>query len=161
MYTIWKDRYDLRKFCYPSIQEILAITWPYACTFVQTLREGEGSQEPARRGGEGVCYSWALACAKRAQRSTTGKKIWLSMHPRNFVNETIVRTSLRTSPLHVSRGEILHFKYPRVSTVNHLATLTLRDNENNNNKAEELEREITSKGDQFCWKNNMSENFID
>ena len=83
------------------------------------------------------------------------------MHPRNFGYETIVRTSVRTPPFHVSRGEILHFKYSRVLAVNRIATRTLRDNKNNNNKAEELQREMTSKGDQFCWKNNMSENFID
>ena len=37
-------------------------------------------------------YSGALA-----QRSTMGKKIRLSMHPRNFGSEKIVRTYLRTS----------------------------------------------------------------
>ena len=30
-------------------------------------------------------------------------------------------------PLHVSHGEILHFKYPRVSAVNRIATPTFRD----------------------------------
>ena len=39
-------------------------------------------------------FSGALA---RAKRSTIGKKIWLSMHPRNFSSEKIVRTSVRTS----------------------------------------------------------------
>ena len=56
-----------------------------------------------------------------------GKKIWLSMHPRNFGSEKIVRTSVNTSILHVSRGEILHFKYPRVPAVNPIATRTFRD----------------------------------
>ena len=36
--------------------------------------------------------SRALSRAKRAQRSTIGKKIWLSMHPRNFGSDKIVRT---------------------------------------------------------------------
>ena len=106
IYTVWlKDRNDLRKFCYPSIQEILALTWPYACTSVQTLREGEGSQEPARRGwGEeyAIAELWR-AQSVRSERSTIGKKIWLSMRPRNFGYETIVYTSVRTPPFHVSR----------------------------------------------------------
>ena len=38
-----------------------------------------------------------------------GKKIWLSMHPRNLGNDKIVRIYVRP-PLHVSWGEILHFK---------------------------------------------------
>ena len=37
--------------------------------------------------------SGALGRAKRAQRSTMGKKIWLSMHPRNFV---LRKSSVRT-----------------------------------------------------------------
>ena len=57
-----------------------------------------------------------------------GKKIWLSMHPRNFGSEKIVRTRPYVRPpIHVSRGEILHFKYPRVSAVNRIATRTFRD----------------------------------
>ena len=97
--------FDLRKFCYPSIQEILALTWPYACTSVQTLREGEGSQEPARRGRgeEYVIAELWRAQSVRSERSTIGKKIWLSMRPRNFGYETIVRTSVRTPPFHASR----------------------------------------------------------
>ena len=38
-----------------------------------------------------------------------GKKIWLSMHPRNLGSDKIVRIYVRP-PLHVSWGEILHFK---------------------------------------------------
>ena len=36
-------------------------------------------------------YSGALA-----ERSTVGKKIWLSMHPRNFGSDRIVRAYVRT-----------------------------------------------------------------
>lgn len=35
--------------------------------------------------------SGALARAKRAKRRTIGKKAWLSMHPRNFGSDKIVR----------------------------------------------------------------------
>ena len=58
-------------------------------------------------------FSGALACAKR---STMGKKIWLSMHPRNFSSEKVVRTSVRPyvrPPLHVRRCETSHFNYSR------------------------------------------------
>ena len=56
-----------------------------------------------------------------------GKKIWLSMHPRNFGSEKIVRTRPYVRlPLHVNRVEILHFKYPRVSAVNRIATRTTK-----------------------------------
>ena len=50
------------------------------------------------------------------------------MHPRNFGPEKIVRTRpyLRP-PIHVSLGEILHFKYARVSAVNRIATRNFRD----------------------------------
>ena len=76
-----------------------------------------------------VVFSKALARAKRAQRTTMGKKIWLSMHPRNFGSEKIVHTSVNTSTLNIiiSRGEILHFMYPRVLVVNRIATRTFRD----------------------------------
>ena len=50
-----------------------------------------------------VCWSGALACAKRVQRGTVGEKIWLSRHPINFFlgqNRTCVRP-----PLYVSWGE--------------------------------------------------------
>ena len=60
-----------------------------------------------------------------------GKKIWLSMHPRNFGSEKIVcATNVRPyvrPPGHVSRGEVLHFKYARVSAVNRIATRTFTD----------------------------------
>ena len=52
-----------------------------------------------------------LSRAKRAQRSTMGKRIWLSMNSGNFGSDKIVRTYIRT-PFHVSWGKILHFKYP-------------------------------------------------
>ena len=35
----------------------------------------------------------ALERTKRAQRSTMGKKIWLTMHPRNFGSHVTVRTA--------------------------------------------------------------------
>ena len=38
-----------------------------------------------------------------------GKKFFLSMHPRNFVSDKIVRP-----PLHVNRVEISHFKHLHV-----------------------------------------------
>ena len=60
-----------------------------------------------------------------------GKKIWLSMHPRNFGSEKIVcTTNVRPyvrPPRHVSWGEVLHFKYARVSAVNRIATRTFTD----------------------------------
>ena len=46
-----------------------------------------------------------------------GKKIWLPMHPINFGSEKIVRTSpYIRPPVHVSRGEILHYKHPGIAT---------------------------------------------
>ena len=56
------------------------------------------------------------------------KKIWLSMHPRNFGFAKIVRTcTCVRPPLHVCRGEILHFNYARFSAVNRIDTRTLKD----------------------------------
>ena len=72
--------------------------------------------------------SRALSRAKRAQRSTIGKKIWLSMHPRSFGSDKIVRTEyVRTLPPHVSPIEILHFNYPGVLAVNRIATRIFRE----------------------------------
>ena len=51
--------------------------------------------------------SFRARSAKRALRSTGGKKIWLSMHQRNFGSDKIVRTYVR-SPLHVSGCEMVH-----------------------------------------------------
>ena len=107
-----------------------------------------------------------------------GKKIWLSMHPRNLGSEKIVcTTNVRPyvrPPGHVSRGEVLHFKYARVSAVNRIATRTFTDKKNNNNnKADsffhlilmstltwitekELKRLIKNKGDQFRRKNDTN-----
>ena len=59
-----------------------------------------------------------------------GKKVWLSMHPRNFGSEKIVRRRPYVR-LHVSRGKILHFKYLRVSAENRIATRTFTDKKNN------------------------------
>ena len=38
-----------------------------------------------------------LAKRSRAQQSTMGKKVWLSMQPKNFGSDKIVRPSVRTS----------------------------------------------------------------
>ena len=40
-----------------------------------------------------------------------GKKVWLSMQPRHFGSDKIVRPYVRP-PLDVRWGEILHFKHP-------------------------------------------------
>ena len=52
-----------------------------------------------------------LSRARSAQRSIMGKKFWLSIRPKNFGSDKIVRTYMRPL-LHVSWGKILHFKYP-------------------------------------------------
>ena len=52
------------------------------------------------------------------------------MHPKNFGSEKIVRTVRQ--PLHVSRDEILHFKHPRVSAVNRIASRPFSDKNKNN-----------------------------
>ena len=52
------------------------------------------------------------------------------MHPRNFGSEKIVHTGYARTyvhPFHVSRDEILHFKHPRVSAVNGIASRPLGD----------------------------------
>ena len=67
-----------------------------------------------------------------------GKKIWLSMHPRNFSSEKIVCTYIH--PIHVSQGEILRFKHPRVSGLNRMATRTFKEKKYNNNKADSFFR---------------------
>ena len=61
------------------------------------------------------------------------------MHPRNFGSEKIVREKYVRPPLQVSLDEVLHFKHPRVSAVNRIASQTFR-NKNNNNKADSLFR---------------------
>ena len=58
----------------------------------------------------------ARARAKRAQRSTMGKKFWLSRHPRNFGSDKIVRTYIRPS-LHVAGVKFFILITPRVSAV--------------------------------------------
>ena len=117
-----------------------------------------------------IQQSFSGALAKRGQRSTMGKKIFREILVLTRNRPYGVRPYVRP-PLHVSRGEILHFKYTHVSAVNRIATRTLRD-KNNNNEAEsfirlnlmsvlarttekELETEIKNKGDQFRLKNNM------
>ena len=73
-------------------------------------------------------------------RRTMGKKIWLSMRSRNFSFDKIVRTYVHP-PLHVSRGETLHFKHPaRFGDKSHghrdFKRETERKNNNINKKAE-------------------------
>ena len=75
------------------------------------------------------------ALAKRAQRSTMGKKIVREILVLTRNRPYGVRPDVRP-PLHVSRREILHFKHTRVSAVNRIATRTFRDKKNNNNKAD-------------------------
>ena len=58
-----------------------------------------------------------------------GNENWLSKNPRNFGCEKIYVLLHVYPPLHVSRGEILHFKYPRVLAVNRVATRTFREKE--------------------------------
>ena len=78
------------------------------------------------------------------------------------------------------RGEILHFKHPRVSAVNHMATWTFRERKNNGNnndnkkadsilrlnfnvfidldnceRARARDKKKTNKGDQLRWNKNM------
>ena len=57
-----------------------------------------------------------LARARSAQRSTMGKKFWLSRHPRNFGSDKIVRTYIRP-PLHVAGVKFFILITPRVSAV--------------------------------------------
>ena len=93
-----------------------------------------------------------------------GKKIWLSMHPRNFGSEKIVcTTNVRpyVRPLgHVSRDEVLHFKYARVSAVNRIATWTFTDKKQQQQQSrsflKELKRLIKNKGDQFRRENDTN-----
>ena len=66
------------------------------------------------------------ALAKRAQRSTMGKKIVREILGLARNRPYGIRPYV-SPPLHVSRGEILHFKYTRVSAVNRVATRTFRD----------------------------------
>ena len=52
------------------------------------------------------------------------------MHSRNLGSEQVVGTGYVPyvpPPFAVSRGEILHFKYPRVKAVRRIATRTFRD----------------------------------
>ena len=62
-----------------------------------------------------------LMRTKCTQLSTMGKKTWLSMHPRNFGSDKIVHMYV-CPPLHVSWGDILHFKHSARLAVNHMAT---------------------------------------
>ena len=55
------------------------------------------------------------------------------MYSRHFGSEKIVCTFVRP-PVHVSRGEILHFKHPHVSAVNRMATRTFREEKNSKTK---------------------------
>ena len=64
-----------------------------------------------------LVFSCALACAKREQQRTTGKKIWLSMHKKKIGSEKIVRSSvsqfqIHPSPIHPLYGTKLPVKCP-------------------------------------------------
>ena len=67
------------------------------------MRRGEkelslsSSHRPFRRHVVIACNSGDIARAMRAQGSTMGKKIWLSMHPKNFGSEKIVHAHIHTS----------------------------------------------------------------
>ena len=64
-----------------------------------------------------------LRMLSRAQRSTMGKKIWKIYASKKFwFRQNLPYGRL---PLYVSRDEILHFKHPRVSAVNGMATRRL------------------------------------
>ena len=67
-----------------------------------------------------------------------GKKIWLSMHPKNFGSENW--SSVRCPPLHVSWGEILHFKYPRLLALKRWEPPGISEIKNNTNKADSFFR---------------------
>ena len=64
-----------------------------------------------------------LRMLSRAQRSTMGKKIWKIYASKKFWFRQILPYG--RLPLYVSRDEILHFKHPRVSAVNGMATRRL------------------------------------
>ena len=64
-------------------------------------------------------------------------------------------------PIHVSQSEILHFKHPHVSAVNHIPTRTTKPSLSFDQilmttltwiSEKDLEREMKNKGDQFRWK---------
>ena len=78
-----------------------------------------------------IIISWALAREARTGAPWV-RKCGKSMHPRNFGSEKIIRTGYLRPPLHVSRDEILHFKHPRVSAVNRIASRPFRNIYNNN-----------------------------
>ena len=52
---------------------------------------------------------------------------WVSKNPRNFGSDKISVIPYVRPPLHVSRGEILHFKHPCVLAINCMATRTFRE----------------------------------
>ena len=61
---------------------------------------------------QNASLSGALESAKRAKRSTIGKKTWLSIHPRNFGSDKIVRLHAYVHPFMWATGdEILHFNH--------------------------------------------------
>ena len=84
----------------------------------------------------------SLAELSRARGACSGAP-WV----RKFGYPCVLKFGLRKSsvrpyvrpPLHVSRGEILHFNYPRVFAVNRIATRNFSD-QNNNNKADSFSR---------------------
>ena len=72
--------------------------------------------------------SRALSRAKRAQRSTIGKKIWLSMHPRSFGSDNIVRTEyVHTFTPSCKPDWNFAFQVPARFGVNRIATHIFRE----------------------------------
>ena len=65
-----------------------------------------------------------------------GKKIWLSMHPRNFDSDKIVRTYLHPGFIY-ARVKFCISSTPRVSEVNRMVTPTFGEKKNNNNNKAE------------------------
>ena len=69
-----------------------------------------------------------------------GKKIWLSMHPRNFCSDKTVRTVFTYVHSFIEAGvNFCILSSPSVSAVNRMDTRTFRQKKNNN-KAESLFR---------------------
>ena len=63
-----------------------------------------------------------------------GKKIWLSVHPRNFGCDVIVL------PFMLAEVKFCFSSTPLVSAINHVAARTFREKKKNNKKAESFFR---------------------
>ena len=113
-----------------SSKSVFSVTSPEAKALLNTFlqcqwdvdilkRRATGLAKYVRYNGTRFRHSGVLG----AQGSTMGKKKL----------DKIVRTYLRPR-LHVSRGWISHFKHPRVSVVNRMATRTFREQETTTTK---------------------------